>query len=1118
MSKAVLFTDIHWGKSKDAINKIDVINNFFEKFTEYVIQNKIKTAFFLGDFFDSRNSINVYTLCIAYDALRKLTEHLDNLYMIVGNHDCYFNNEKVYINSLKTFSHIENITVIDKNTSVVVDGKSFMMCPWGSIPTNSNYDYLLGHFHPNGTVYNNGEVVKDSSYSISNLIDMSNHVFSGHVHQHKINDFDGSKFTYVGSPYELDFGDADSEKGWIELNVESGKFEHIKNNFSPIHLKFYWSQILDKSNVPTKSIVENNYIKLIIDQKFEYDKLFKIIAYINGLKPATVAVEYVFNTSNVLLDNLNIDNTNSKKLSNLEYIKQYVEKLDTDGIDKDDLIKLLANCYSEVENTNEFASVGRINFEKITIQNFKSIGEKIEFNYSQTPGLVYVYGNNKDMKGQANAAGKCVSPDTKIQVQSYYSKTSKSWCEFNGVSSHNPNTTIGNVVEFYKKYKAHVGRLKVWTPYGYKKILAADQTDYSMPLTIKTKMGLELTCSENHRIKTEVNSIITDNIDYQYGFKSAKDLFIGSSILTNNGIDEIVEIVKSKESMPLYDLQVGDVEQYYTNDIISHNSTIFTDASLFPLFCKTLKNTNNEFIPNRLFTSSNLPTEVSLWFSIGSDKYNTISSIKKNSTAVNFKIFKNGEDVTKSTSMKSREYIEGVLQCEFDFFKNSIIVSSSDKYVFFEQGKQQRRQYIETLLKISVFGDMLKKVRENINSVSKDSLLLERDIRNTTQTLNEYKQKEASFVEDKFIKINGIKKSIEQKYIDIESIVDVLLPLSEKELLVVNSFDKIVNAKHAAISNVKDFKNKIELIKKDMQHNKQSYAKHEEVLSLVCEDCNALLLKHYNLDNLNEIESDLILKINEFEKKAVDGQLVVNRIESQYNTIQKLVKRSNDYNTEQMNKKNKLERLNADIERLNENLKSVESSNEMFSDLIAKHEDELQNKINLCKSFEKQKKHLMLAEHVVAEDGVKKFIIKDVIETINNIVKKYLLEVGAEFIVMFDETFDYKFLTKSGECEYSNLSKGERQRLIVATLFAFNDIISMDGIDSNVFVIDEILDDGLDESGIKAVCNILKTRCLEKKQTAYVISHRAELAESNYFDSVVEIVKENGMTKITSKI
>ena len=40
-------------------------------------------------------------------------------------------------------------------------------------------------------------------------------------------------------------------------------------------------------------------------------------------------------------------------------------------------------------------------------------------------------------------------------------------------------------------------------------------------------------------------------------------------------------------------------------------------------------------------------------------------------------------------------------------------------------------------------------------------------------------------------------------------------------------------------------------------------------------------------------------------------------------------------------------------------------------------------------------------------------------EYLNSLIQKYLNEIGSEMIVYFDETMEFKFLTQSGECEFS---------------------------------------------------------------------------------------------------
>ena len=146
--------------------------------------------------------------------------------------------------------------------------------------------------------------------------------------------------------------------------------------------------------------------------------------------------------------------------------------------------------------------------------------------------------------------------------------------------------------------------------------------------------------------------------------------------------------------------------------------------------------------------------------------------------------------------------------------------------------------------------------------------------------------------------------------------------------------------------------------------------------------------------------------------------------------------------------------------------------------------------------------------------GVKRFIIKDIVKLLNSLIQKYLNEIGAEYLVYFDESFDFKFITMNGECEFSNFSTGERQRIQIATILAFRDLILNGKINSNIFVIDEFLDSGIDAIAIKNILTILNKKSIESNQNIFIISHRQETTESVVFNHIIEVVKENGMSTL----
>ena len=73
----------------------------------------------------------------------------------------------------------------------------------------------------------------------------------------------------------------------------------------------------------------------------------------------------------------------------------------------------------------------------------------------------------------------------------------------------------------------------------------------------------------------------------------------------------------------------------------------------------------------------------------------------------------------------------------------------------------------------------------------------------------------------------------------------------------------------------------------------------------------------------------------------------------------------------------------------------------------------------------------------------------------------------------------------------------------------------MQKLNSNILILDEILDEGIDSVAIKNIINILKRKSTETNQSIFIISHRSEISEDNIFDHVIEVVKEKGISNLS---
>jgi replicative DNA helicase len=103
--------------------------------------------------------------------------------------------------------------------------------------------------------------------------------------------------------------------------------------------------------------------------------------------------------------------------------------------------------------------------------------------------------------------------------------------------------------------------IEVATPYGYKKIEGYMTTEKLSKVIIETETGRKLIAAAKHRV-----------FDEHHGWRFLSEMEIGNRVITRSGPESVVNITEDLEEEYLYDIQVEDVHQFWTNDILSHNS------------------------------------------------------------------------------------------------------------------------------------------------------------------------------------------------------------------------------------------------------------------------------------------------------------------------------------------------------------------------------------------------------------------------------------------------------------------------------------------------------------------------------------------------------------------
>jgi DNA repair exonuclease SbcCD nuclease subunit len=273
MIKRLLMTDTHLGIYSDSDVWLNIVSDMFKYVADFALKSNIKEVVHLGDFFHNRKSVNTKTIDIAHN----IAQSLDKLkvYMIVGNHDCYFKNT-LEPTSLRIFEKYEHIKIVGKPMEIDDD---VILVPWATPIPKTKCKFCLGHFAINGFHMNDNYVCKEgmetSDFSKFNV------VLSGHFHTpSRINNI-----IYLGSPYAQTFHDAGGERGFYVFNEDEIIDYHIYNG-APKFIKYNTSVKLDEKNIT------GNVVKIIFDKDYGTNKNQDIIDNVIKHKPLSFTIDF----------------------------------------------------------------------------------------------------------------------------------------------------------------------------------------------------------------------------------------------------------------------------------------------------------------------------------------------------------------------------------------------------------------------------------------------------------------------------------------------------------------------------------------------------------------------------------------------------------------------------------------------------------------------------------------------------------------------------------------------------------------------------------------------------------------------------------------------------------
>jgi DNA repair exonuclease SbcCD ATPase subunit len=185
-----------------------------------------------------------------------------------------------------------------------------------------------------------------------------------------------------------------------------------------------------------------------------------------------------------------------------------------------------------------------------------------------------------------------------------------------------------------------------------------------------------------------------------------------------------------------------------------------------------------------------------------------------------------------------------------------------------------------------------------------------------------------------------------------------------------------------------------------------------------------------------------------------------------------------------------------------------------YTDQISEMENQALQEISFDKINELTRIHdhqKFLLDLLTSKDSfVRKKIIDQNLSYLNARLTHYLDKIGLPHQVVFLNDLTVQITELGRELDFDNLSRGERNRLILGLSFAFRDVWESLYSPINTLFIDELIDSGMDSIGVENSMAILKDMSRNRNKSVWLVSHREELA--GRVPSVLKVVKENGFT------
>lgn len=536
--------------------------------------------------------------------------------------------------------------------------------------------------------------------------------------------------------------------------------------------------------------------------------------------------------------------------------------------------------------------------------------------------------------------------------------------------------------------------------------------------------------------------------------------------------------------------------------------TTIVNALSYALYGQALTSIKKDNLINKINNKNML---VTLTFEQGGNKYRVERGRKP--TVMRFFVNDTEKSIEETDDAQgdmreTQKDIDELLGMSHTMFQHVVALNTYTQ-PFLSLRANEQREIIEQLLGITILSEKADSLKEQIR-ITKDQIqqetanieAIKRSNERIEQSISGLETKQSAWRRQQTTDLEKIAASIlELKNVDIEnelvqhSKLESYVTLSARITSLNKERATLLTAVGQAEKNLKKF-----------QKNLEQLATHK------CPECKQGLNLEIHGDMKKEAEQDC----DEAERyyQSVDEKLsrvvaeldeigdINGRPATFYDTLEEALKHQNNLNT-----------LEAALVKRSEEIDPYqEQIDELTNTALQSVSWNLVNELTLTKDHQE-----FLLKLLTNKDSfIRKKIIDQNLAYLNNRLTYYLDRLGLPHQVSFLNDLNVEITQLGQELDFDNLSRGERNRLILGLSWSFRDVWESLYQNINLLFIDELIDNGLDAAGVENALALLKKMGRERKKNIYLISHKDELV--GRVNNVLKVIKENGFTSYANDL